>query len=79
MGDFYVTLPSDASMDVFPNNAVTSYNTRLARALNLEGEWEVALTEITYSTTWTNVTSDERWFRVKIYDETWQAYIPTGL
>ena len=69
MTDLYVILPSDASMDVFPYNTVTSYHARLARALNLEGDWEVALPEINYPTTWINIAPEESWFRIKICNQ----------
>ena len=49
---FYVTLPSNASMDIYPNNKIGQYVTKLKRPLNLLGEWEVALVEIMYPATW---------------------------
>jgi hypothetical protein len=45
---FYVTLPSNGSKDVYPNNKPNSYKNQFPRALQLDGEWEVALTELTY-------------------------------
>lgn len=53
---FYVTLPSDASMNYFENNKVSSYITRLPKTIDLQnGEWEVGLCEINYPHTWFNV------------------------
>ena len=45
---FYVTLPSNGSKDVFPNNKPNSYKNNFPRALQLEGDWEVALSEVSY-------------------------------
>lgn len=56
---FYVTLPSNASMTVYPNNTVTEYATKLPHALQLDGQWEVGLTEMTYPLTWYNVEKDD--------------------
>ena len=58
MNAFYLTLPSDASMNVFPNNTLTSYITRLPRPIELTGRWEVGLVEIQYPHTWYNVSED---------------------
>ena len=49
---FYITLPSNASMDLFPKNTLTSYTTKLSSAIKLEGEYEVALTEIMFPFNW---------------------------
>ena len=51
----YITLPSNSSMKYFPDNTVTNYTTKLARPIELNGLWEVALVEIVYPHTWENV------------------------
>ena len=43
---FYITLPCTASKDVYPDNRIGKYVTRLARPLELTGVWEVGLSEI---------------------------------
>lgn len=53
---FYVTLPSDSSMNYFPENKISHYFTRLPMPLDLKGEWEVGLTELIYPHTWRNIT-----------------------
>lgn len=45
---FYLTLPSNASMDMYPNNVVSNFITSLQNPIKLEGEWVVALTKIIY-------------------------------
>ncbi|GBM53885.1 hypothetical protein AVEN_64813-1 [Araneus ventricosus] len=53
--EFYVTLPSDSSMNYFPSNTQSSYRTKLSAPLLLNGEWEVALSEISIPRNWFNV------------------------
>ena len=55
MDAFYVTLPSNSSMSVFPNNTLTHYYTQLAKPLQLNGVWEVAMTSISYPHSWYDI------------------------
>ena len=43
--EFYVTLPSNSSMEYFPDNKTSNFVTKLSRTLQLDGEWEVGLAE----------------------------------
>lgn len=52
---FYVTLPSDSSMNYFPENKISHFITRLPIPIELKGDWEVGLVEIIYPHTWYNV------------------------
>lgn len=56
---FFLTLPSNSSMDYFPKNTVTNYTTHLPREVRLDGEWEVALAESHYPCSFQTVTDDE--------------------
>ena len=60
MGDstFYIHLPSNSSMDVFPKNTLAHYHTNLPTPIHLVGEWEVGLAEICYPMSWYNVRRD---------------------
>ena len=49
--NLYVTLPSNGSKKTFPSNRANSYKNQLARELRLDGDWEVALTEVHYPQT----------------------------
>lgn len=49
---FFVTLPSNASMKLFPGNIIGNYTTKLHDSIELEGEWEVGLAEILFPITW---------------------------
>lgn len=59
---FYVTLPSNASLNVFKNNTSSSFREDLAQYLHLDGAWEVAVTEISYPYTWFNLPNDMAYF-----------------
>ena len=50
--EFYVTLPSNSSVEYFPDNKTLNFVTKLSRTLQLDGEWEVGLAEIDYPHTW---------------------------
>ena len=49
---FYLTLSSNASMNVYPNNKIGSYCVKFPQTIDLNGEWQVGLYSITYSNTW---------------------------
>ena len=53
--EFYVTLPSNSSMQCFPDNKTSNFVTKLSRTPQLDGEWEVGLAEIVYPHTWYNI------------------------
>lgn len=52
---FYLTLPSDNSLNYFPENKISHFITRLPTPIELRGEWEVGLVELMYPHTWYNV------------------------
>ena len=37
---FYLTHPSNSSLEYFPNNTVANFKVRLAESIGLTGEWE---------------------------------------
>ena len=43
---FYIVLPSNSSMHVYPDNTTTHFCTYLPQQISLEGQWSVGLTEI---------------------------------
>lgn len=63
-GGFYVTLPSNSSSNVYPNNRSSDYRTKLTRTLDLRGDWEVALVEIQYPRTWWSFSEEDAMFIV---------------
>lgn len=56
---FYITLPSNSSMQFFPDNRTCCYITQLPRAIELLGEWEVGLAEIHYPLTFSPISKSE--------------------
>ena len=44
--NFYIVLPSNSSMDVYPENTSTRFMTYLPNQISLSGAWSVGLTEI---------------------------------
>jgi hypothetical protein len=58
--EFYVTLPSDASLDLYPDNKANHYITKLKKPLELTGgDWEVALVDVHYPFSWHNMPSKD--------------------
>ncbi|PIK55219.1 hypothetical protein BSL78_07949 [Apostichopus japonicus] len=55
MASFYVTLPSNSSPTVYPNNTLTNYRVKLPQPISLEGQWEVGLAEMIYPHQWYNI------------------------
>ena len=58
MNRFHLTLPSNSSMSCYPNNTVAQFVTKLPQAIELDGDWEVALTEISFPIHMPNVLPD---------------------
>ena len=64
--DFYLTLASNASLDLHPDNTLTRYATALPQQISLSGQWECGLVEMQYTHSWYNVTSDNTWLGVTL-------------
>ena len=56
MESFSIELVSNASGESFPNNTLSSFTNFLTEQLNLEGQWEVAISEISYPSMYQNKT-----------------------
>lgn len=50
-----LTLPSDSSMEYFPDNTISRYRVHLPQELEFDGNYEVGLTQFQYPRTWFNV------------------------
>ena len=56
----YTTLPSNSSIQYFPQNTLTSLKTKLAKPIiTNDGKWEVMLVELSFPKSWWNVTEEE--------------------
>lgn len=67
ISDFYVTLPSNASMQYFPRNTQSSYRTKLLSPLMLSGEWEVGISEIFIPRNWFNIADHNNDYMINIH------------
>ena len=56
MSPFTVELVSNASIDCYPNNTSSSFTNFLPEQINLDGEWEVTITELSYPSLYQNIT-----------------------
>ena len=60
---FYIHLPSDSSFGVYPDNTIAKYSTKLSKAIDLDGQYEVGLSEIIYPTNYFNFDNREKDYR----------------
>ena len=56
MNSFTVELVSNASFDCYPNNTLSSFTKFRPEQIHLDGEWEVAITELLYPFLYQNIT-----------------------
>ena len=62
MESFRIELVLNASAQFFPANILSSFTNFLPDQLNLEGQWEVAISEISYLSMYQNVTEGKYMF-----------------
>ena len=65
MNSFTIELVSNASGELSPNNTLSSFTNILPEQVNLEGQWEVAISEISYPSMYQNITEG----KFKFFDE----------
>lgn len=57
---FYVTLPSNSSMDLYPENKISNFKINFSNPFNLDASrWEVGLSEIQFPHRWYNIRSNK--------------------
>jgi hypothetical protein len=86
MTEFHVILPSSGSSHFYPDNTPSRYTTKLSERIQLDGDYEVGLSELIYSHTWFNFNNEagKFWFGIKIGSEDVRqfffksAYYPDG-
>lgn len=69
MDSFYITLPSNCSTDIYPSNTPEHFKTVLPRRIGLQGDYEVALTEIHYPQFLYNINKDIHYIRIEFAQE----------
>ena len=75
---FYLTLPSNSSMNYYPNNTLAHYTTALAQEVDLSGRWEVGLSEIQYPYSWHNMDESAGWIIVHKHHKEKRLDLPPG-
>jgi len=66
MTHFHVTLPSDNSLDTYPDNSASRFTVKLPDRVELNGDYEVGLAELMYPHTWFNFDNFDERFHVFI-------------
>jgi len=61
-----MTLPSNSSMEYYPENTVACYTTKLASTVELEGNWEVGLAEMSFSSAVYNVVANQCYYTIPL-------------
>ena len=65
MDSFRIELVSNASGELFPDNTLSSFTNFLPEQVNLEGQSEVAISEISYPSMYQNITEG----KIKFFDK----------
>lgn len=74
MDSFTVELVSNASFDCYPNNTLSCFTNFLPEQINLEGEWEVAISELSYPSMYQNITGGKFLFVDDTTDRAFQSW-----
>ena len=74
MDSFTIELVSTASSQLFPNNTLSSFTNFLPEQVNFDGQWEVAISEISYPSLYQNVTEGNFMFYDEKLSKTTDAY-----
>ena len=78
MTSFYMILPSNSSMNTFPDNKVNHYVTALSNRIEWDGYWEVALSKILFQRTWYNIQEDECMLSIIMPDTEIDMFLAEG-
>lgn len=62
-----MTLPSNSSMNYYPDNTLSNYITKLPQLFDLDGSWEVGLSEVLFPISWPTVNANEIVIRILIW------------
>ena len=70
MKDFYLTLLSDSSLNIFADNKQSEFTVRLDHLIHIKEErWEVALVEISTPSEVLNITEENNFFFLIFLDQ----------
>jgi hypothetical protein len=62
-----MTLPSNSSMNYYPENTLSNYVTKLPQLFDFDGSWEVGLSEVLFPISWPTVKANEIAMRILIW------------
>ena len=80
MESFTIELVSNTCAQLFPDNTLSSFTNYLPEQLNLEGQWEVAISEMSYPLRYQNVTEGKfMFFGKKLSESSEFYYVEIGL
>ena len=65
-------------MNTFPDNKVNHYVTALSNRIELDGDWEVTLSEILFQRTWYNIQEDECMLSIITPGSEIDMFLPEG-
>ena len=74
---FYITCPSNASMDIYKDNTPSHFRINLPQRLYLQNNYEVALAEIQYPMTYWTFSTEEK-YQIAIVIRRTRFYSPRG-
>ena len=74
MESFKLVLVFNTSAQMFPNYTPGSFTNFLFEQLNMEGQWEVAISELSYPSMYQNVTEGKFMFLIKRFSKLFESY-----
>ena len=63
--EFSLPCESNSSMAIFPDNTVSHFKVNMREPLELNDQWEVALSELQYPCAWDNVRKENNKFLIR--------------
>ena len=74
----FLTLPSNSSMDIYPENKVSDYMVHLPKEINLSGSWKLGLSEILCQNSWYNIDTNQCYIFYQSSGLKFVAVFPAG-
>ena len=74
----FLTLLSNFSMNIYPENKVSDYMVHFPKQINLFGLWELGLSEILYPNTWYNIDTNQCYIFYQRGALEFVAVVPAG-
>ena len=71
-------LPPNSSMNTFPDTKVNHYVTAISNLIELDRDWEIALSKILFQRTWYNIQEDERMLIIITSGTEIDMFLPEG-